>query len=105
MSNVTSTFRGTAVLDPPTSPKIYNVAVALANTEVSQALTASTKFFLIRARGRSKIKLAFVSGESGTKYITVSPGCVYTQDGVSFTGTLYFQTSLASETIEVLEWT
>ena len=88
-----------------TTPKIYNVSVPLANTEVSQALTASTKYFMIKARGSSKLQFAFISTESSTNFITVPAGSSYSESGLSLTGkTIYFQTSKASETVEIMEW-
>lgn len=59
---------------------------------------------MIRVRGVSSLKLAYVSGQSGSNYITVSPGAVYTAEGLNFTGTLYFQTTKPSQTVEILEW-
>lgn len=104
MSTITGTFRGKAVVEAGATPTIYNVSVPLANTEVSQALSASVKRFTIRVRGESRLKLAFVSGQSGTNYITIPPGCTYTEDEINFTGTLYFQTVKASQIVEILEW-
>lgn len=102
---VTTTFRGTSSLTNPETPKIYNVSVPLANTEVSQALSVDTKKFMIRARGSTKMKLAFISGQSGTNYITIPAGCTFSEDSINFNGTLYFQCNDASQTVEILEWT
>ena len=103
MSNVTSTFRSSA--STATTPVIYNVAVPLANTEVSQVLSSSTKSFTIRVRGNARLQLAFAMGDSGTDYLTIPNGGSFTQESISFTGTLYFQTSKASQVVEILEWT
>lgn len=104
MSNITATFRGQATLAQPTIPTIYNKLVTLANTEVSQVLNANTQHFTIRARGLSRIRFSFVSGESGTKFITVPKGCTLSQEAVNFTGVLYLQTDKPNETVEILEW-
>lgn len=104
MSTITSTFRGKALVESGVTPAIYNVSVPLASTEVSQALSANVKRFTIRVRGNSKIQLSFISGQSGTNYITIPKGCTYTEDQLNFTGTLYFQTSNGSQVVEILEW-
>lgn len=87
-----------------TSPKIYNKAITLAATEESQVLTNGTKRFTIRVRGYSSLKLAFVSGESGTNYITIPRGCSMTSDWLDVSDTLYFQTDKANQVVEILEW-
>lgn len=103
MSNVTSTFRSSA--SQATTPTIYNVAVPLANTEVSQALSTGTKSFTIRVRGHARLQLAFASGNSGTDFLTIPSGANLTQENLNFDGTIYFQTSKASQVVEILEWT
>ena len=104
MSTVTGTFRGRATIEAGNTPTIYNVSVPLANTEVSQALSSSTKRFLIRVRGNANLKMAFTLGDSGSNYITVPHGCSYTEDSINFTGTIYFQTNVAGQVVEILEW-
>lgn len=100
------TVTGTFTNGAATSPTITNLDVPTADTEVSHAFQAGLKKFLIRARGRSRIQFAFVSTESGTKYITIKPNTSYYEQDLNLTGvTLYLQTSLASEKIEILEWT
>ena len=103
--SVNSTFRSTAQLEAGVTPTIYNVSAPAAGTEVSQALTAGTKAFIIRVRGPANLQLAFVSTESSTNFITVAKGSAYSQDGLNFSGTLFFQTDKASQTVEILEWT
>ena len=102
MSNVTSTFRTSAAA--ATSPTIYNVSAPVAGTEVSQALSSGTKSFTIKVRGPANLQLAFISTESSTKFITVARGSAYSQDNLNFSGTLFFQTDKASQTVEILEW-
>jgi len=105
MSTVTSTFRGRAVVESSSAPVVYNVSVPLAATEVSKTLSASTKRFTIRVRGNSSLQLSFISGQSGTTFITIPHGCSYTEDELNFSGTLYFQTTKAAQVVEILEWT
>lgn len=87
-----------------TNAIITNLSMPSANTEYSHALQANVKQLWLRARGNSVLKLAFTSGESGTKFFTVSRGAVLFLDQLSFTGvTLYLQASLAADTIEIME--
>jgi len=88
------------------TPQIFNVSIPLANTEVSQALPTGTKYFLIRVRGSSSLlKLAFSAGTSGTTFVEVNRGTVYSSPVVTAGSvTLYFQTTQASQTAEILVW-
>jgi len=105
MSNATQTFRGTATLENPTAPTIYNVTTsATPSTEASQALTAGTKQFTIRVRGNSELKLSYTSGQSGTLFITIPKRTAYTVSDINFNGTLFFQTSTGSQIVEIEEW-
>lgn len=102
MSNVTTTARSQSQL--PLTPKIYNVSVLLAATEYSQALTNNTKKFTIQCIGGAKTQLAFVLGDSGLTYVTIQPGTAYCEDGIDFSGTLYFRCNKAAQIIEIVEW-
>ena len=109
MATIGSTKVGTAggggtPIGPSGSPKIYNVDVVTASTEVSQALTSNTKQFTIRVRGSANLQLAFIATESSSNFITVPSGTTLIQDGLDFSGTLYFQTDKASQKVEILEW-
>jgi hypothetical protein len=89
-----------------TTPTIYNLSAPTANTEVSQALPVNTKKLLIRCRGDARTQFAFVSGQSGSNYITIPIGAMYAQDLLLLSSTtVYLQTSLSSQTIEILIWT
>lgn len=88
-----------------TNPKIYNVTCTLADTEYSLSLSADTKQFIIKARGQATIKIAFVSGDTDTLYVTIPPNAVYGESGVIFNGTVYLQSNKPNQVVEVLEWT
>lgn len=91
---------------PILDPFIANVPIVTANTEYNFLFPANTKKFLIRVRsGLAKTQLAFVSGDTGTLFVTLNAGCVYIED-VNVAGkTIYFQTNKASEIMEILYWT
>lgn len=87
------------------TPTIYNVPASLSNTEYSQALSANTKKFTIKVRGKADLKLAYTATESATNYITIPAGAVMFIDGLNASGlTLYFQTTKASQIVEIQEW-
>lgn len=101
-SPVPVTFTATNV----TTPTITNLSVPLANTEVSHILQTNLKKIIVRCRGLAKIQFAFTSTDSSTNFITIHPGSTYSEEGLNLTGkTLYLQTSLASQVVEILEWT
>jgi len=104
MSNITGTIRARATIQESQSVNIYNVSVATANTETTISLSGNTKKFMIRCRGNAGIKLAFNVGESGSNYLTISPGTSYQEDGLNYTGNLYIQTTKPTQVIEVVEW-
>lgn len=84
-----------------TTTSIFNISVPLANTEVSQQLPNDTKGFTIRNRENGKLKLAFTSGESGTNYITISPGSTYVNRNLYSSLTVYFQSTKGSQVVEI----
>ena len=87
-------------------PQLDNVLVATANSEVSYLMPASTKRFLIRNRNTATLKVAYTPGTSGTTYLTVFPGTVYQETELQIPSGfyLYFQTTAANQTIEIVSW-
>lgn len=95
----------TADIEVATTPVIYNLPAPVSGTEYSQALTIKTKQFLIRVRGNADLQLAFTSGESGIKFITIPRGASYKESSLDLSSvTLYFQVNKASQVVEILEW-
>ena len=85
------------------SAKITNFVVASASTEEEHQLTANTRRLLMRSRNGSEMRVAFVSGDTSTKYLTVKRGTVYSEDGLDFSGKVFFQTTL-TDVVEIIEW-
>ena len=105
MSNVTqtSTQNITATLGGATNIEITNFAITTINSEVSHNLKTNLKELIVRAREAANIKLSFVSGESGTKYLTVFKGTALSLSNISFTAkVLYFQSDKVG-TVEIVE--
>lgn len=106
MAFSTQTFRGRATIESSSSPKIYNVICTLANTEYSQVLSDGVKKLIVRTRGNGSLQVCFESGNSNVEFITIPCGATYSEDNLNLSGvTLYFQTNVASEIVEILEWT
>ena len=96
------------VINSPTvtTPIVTNINVAVPNSQVSHAFNSATKRFLIRTRNNAKMNIAFISGQTGTNYISVKRGGIYTEDDIQNSGalTIYFQINTA-DVVEILEWT
>ena len=92
-----------------TTPTIYNVTVASADTEVSRALSNNTKQFFVKLRGQAaKLRLAFTTGgadpSTGT-FITIPANGFLSPAGLDLSSiTLYFETTSGSQVIEILEY-
>lgn len=100
----------TRELELAARPVIYNVTLTTANTEVSRVLPSGTRKFTLQCRDTTvDIKLAFVSGESGSNFITILGNAAYNEDFIEvpggFTLTLYMQsTSTAAPIVEIVAW-
>lgn len=87
------------------APAVQNIAAAAADTEYSVTLPANTVAFQLRARHQSRVRYSYTATESGVTYITIPPGNCLLEEGLTpGSRTVYFQTSKASEVIEVKSW-
>lgn len=85
-----------------TTATFFNIALGVVNTEQNQVLPTNTKEFIIKSRANSVLKLAYTTGESGTKFITIPKGGVYTDSNLYTTLTIYFQSPQTSDTVEIV---
>ena len=84
--------------------KIFNETISLADTEQSLVLPSDITGYLIKSRSQALLKLTHVSGESGTKYLTIPKGAVHC-DTNNYSGlTLYFQSPTAGAIVEIVTW-
>lgn len=81
---------------------VYNLAVTLADTEVSQALPSNTKHFILRSRNGAKLRIAYNSGETATDYMTIMPGNNFISEQFYIAQTIYIQSSKANDTVEIV---
>lgn len=87
-------------------PTVANVTMGAIGAESSYALPSGTKRFIIKTRDRSKLQLAYVSGDSGTTFIELKPGNAHEVWDISAAAavTLYFQSSKAGTIAEIESW-
>jgi hypothetical protein len=91
-----------------TSPGIFNLNMGLAGIELSQALPNDTKRFLIRARDRATLRLAYNANETNTgPWLTIPKGTNYTEENLELSSglTLYIQSDRPSHMVEITYWT
>jgi hypothetical protein len=92
-------------LTKATTPTIFNVSVASANTEVSQLLPDNTNKFLIRVRDNANLKFSFQQNQSGAIFISVPRGSSYSESGLSLVNkTIYFQLDSPNKEVEIITW-
>jgi hypothetical protein len=91
--------------DPAGTPTIFNVDALVNGTEYSQLLPDGTTRFTIKARNNAKLQMSFVSGQSGTTFLTVLPGTIYPVDLVLLNGkSIYFQATKDNTVVEIVTW-
>jgi hypothetical protein len=83
---------------------IKNLTLTLADTEYSYAFPEETIRFIVQCRELAEMKVAFVSGESGTNYMTIKPGVAYTEEDLRIDAIIYLQSDIAGVTAEILSW-
>ena len=85
-------------------PAIQNLTLILGSTEYPITLPADTRKLQISARnGAGILQLAFNSGESGTKYISIPAGATFWVDEMYLENqTIYVQSPTAGVVVEVL---
>lgn len=99
----TQTFRGKAILEPSRTPVVENlVSDATPLNVFTYIVPDTTKKIFIRARSSANLQLSF--DVAFTNYITIPKNNSYNEDGILFSGTLYFKCDQASVTIEILTW-
>lgn len=94
---------------PVTTPTVYNVTLATADTEYSQALPANTREFRFRCRTLYDVRFAWVADKVATPivpYLTLPAGGDYFSDWNNLASqTLFLASSTAGVIIEIEVWT
>ena len=95
---------GTVSVEASTSATatITNTAMPTAGAEVA-VIVGTVKRFSAKLRGLGTLKIA---ATSGGPYITVPAGSSYSEESLATASsfTLYFTSSLAGETLEIIKW-
>jgi hypothetical protein len=95
-------------LKPATTPTVYNIAMATANTEYSQALPANTKKFTIGLiENDTAFRLAFATGKVATPtapYTQWPAGGYYCEDEILATPTIYAACGIAGKNLQIIAW-
>ena len=87
------------------NPQIFNINALDKNIEYSQALPENTSQFIVRARNKAKLHIAYIANNTSTNFFTVVPGGIFKIDSVKLTGkTLYFKSSLNETVVEIMTW-
>lgn len=101
---------GSVTITPDTAatPTVYNLTPG-AGVEVSQALPANTKRFLIKLRDTgsgSVTRVGYVINSTNAgPYLTFPSNATYDEQKLDASGlTIYLQTSLAGQVIEIVSW-
>ena len=94
------TFRP-IVRNGATDVEITNLSVG--TTETSHALQTTLRSLTIRSRNKAELYIAFVSGETATKYLTIPCGASLTLNDLEFGAkTLYIRAD-QNNTVEIIE--
>lgn len=88
------------------SPNIVNVPVTSAGTEYAYTFPIAVKRFQLYARLLSQVQLAYISGQTGSNYVTISPGFIYLERNLKPASaiTIYAQATKSSEVLEIVYW-
>ena len=94
-------------------PKDLSVSLGLASNilktnlscaDKTQQYPTGTRYFMLRARGSEELRIAFVSTETGTKYITLKPHNVFDLNDLSLSGKIvYIKSNTDNTTVEIIE--
>jgi hypothetical protein len=89
------------------APFIANISAPISGIEYLQTFPATVKRFMVRTRGASAFKIAYVPGDTASgNHINIRSGCYYAEQSVStnLAINIYIQTTKNNEIIEVLYW-
>jgi hypothetical protein len=106
--SVFTSFAGTLQADviASGSPQIAILSMPTASTEYSITLPTGCRQFQIKLRSSAALQLSYILGQSGSTYITVPRHCFYAESDLKLDGTvtIYVQSTVASQELEVLAW-
>jgi len=84
---------------------ITNLPIPTANTEINHVLQPKLKQLTFRARNNANLQFSFKVGESGTNFMTLNSGAVYSASNLNLaSSTLYIQSDIGGTILEIEEW-
>ena len=88
------------------TPSIQNILLVTPGTEYTTALPPYTKEFSIKARESGIIQFCYTSGQSGTNFVTIPTGSMFSKDSIYSASAinLFFQSTKANMTVEIMLW-
>lgn len=102
---ITQTSGNVTLTSDKVSPVILNSILTTAGTEYTITLRNCVSF-LLKSRLLGTLQLSYISGNSGSIYLTIPRGTIYTEsDMAPATRILYVQSSIAMDTLEIVYWT
>lgn len=93
------------------TPTIYNVALAIIDTEYSQALPAACKCVSVSLQdgtAAQNFRVAYVTGKVAAPtapYIKLNGDREYWEDGLELTGVTIYVAASAVKTAQIIAWT
>jgi hypothetical protein len=100
----TSVSSSATLVQSNTTAQIYNISMTLANTEYSLSLPVNCKGFLVRNRSGFVTQFSYSSGTSGTVYVTLLKGTVFSDSNYYTSQTIYFQSPSSGGVLEVITY-
>jgi len=89
----------------PNTQAIENIIIVNANTEYDYTFPIDTVGFFLHNRNKGLVKCSYTATESATKYLSIFPGQVYTEESRDLGGQkIYFQSPVANQVLEVVSW-
>lgn len=96
---------------PTATPTVYNVTLALADTEYNQVMPASCRRFEFQCRTSAAVQFAFVTGKVAAPtapYMTLKSADAYDSGPINqeaSPSTLYLASATAGVVVEIIAWT
>lgn len=85
------------------SPVIVNVPVTIQGQQYTAVVPQAAKRFEIKTRNKSRINLAYISGDTSTNYISIKPGAVLGEDKLELSADLNLYFSAPNKVPDVVE--
>lgn len=86
------------------SPTILNVSIPLQDTEVEIDLPEDCKYFILKARKTSRLRLSYVAGGTDIEWVTIPRGGYWVEEKRLLGKNVYIQSNIDNNLIEVIAY-